>query len=125
MTSAEDISAAGQPERPDDQEVVQGEVQRIKEFAKTLAVDDLKEGTWFARLLTYSLDRYAEKVGRIDYFTGDPHLPPDAIVDARIQMAARYASIEGGLKCKRLLGCRRRHHWKRRWRFAGYRAGCM
>ena len=89
---------------PHERELVEGELQRIKAFAQTLSLDDLKGGSWFAKLMTFSLARYVEKVDA-DYFRAKyPYLPPDAVVDARIQLAARYAGIEGGLSASAYTG---------------------
>ncbi len=89
---------------PDEREAVEGELQRLKALAQTLSLDDLKRGSWFGKLLTFSLARYVEKVDA-DYFRAKyPHLPPDAVVDARIQLAARYAGIEGGLSASAYTG---------------------
>lgn len=77
--------------------VVRGELRRIKGFTKDLDLDDLRQGTWFTKLLRFSLDQYVHEVDA-DYFRNKyPGLPADAVVQARIQTAARYASIEGGL----------------------------
>lgn len=82
---------------PQDDSVVRGEVERVRAFVGDLSMDDLRQGDWFAKLLTFSLGEYHKKVDA-DYFRAKyPDLPADAVVDARIQLATRYASIEGGL----------------------------
>jgi len=60
-------------------------------------MDEIRDGGWFPKLLTFSLARYVDEVDAAYFRAKYPNLPPDAVVEARIQMAARYASIEGGL----------------------------
>jgi hypothetical protein len=87
----------GDGESVADEGVVRRELNRVKDFAQELSLDDLREGAWFAKLLRFSLDQYVHEVDA-DYFKAKyPFLPADAVVQARIQLAARYASIEGGL----------------------------
>ena len=89
----EDEAAVSEREK----HVVVAEVERMREFVDGISGADLKNGTWFAKLLTYSLGNYTQKVDAAYFREKYPDLPRDAIVDARIRMAARYASIEGGL----------------------------
>ena len=80
-----------------DENAVRRELNRVRKFVGDLSMDDLKSGDWFAKLLGFSLDRYVREVNA-DYFSKKyPHLPADAVVDARIKLATRYAGIEGGL----------------------------
>src|SRR6478672_6243082 len=87
---------------PDDESTaddgaVRRELNRVKSFVAELSLDDLRQGAWFAKLLRFSLDRYVHEANA-DYFNGKyPNLPADAVVQARIQLAARYAGIEGGV----------------------------
>lgn len=76
---------------------VEREVAQIREFVSSLSVNDLKGGDWFAKLLQYSLHQYVTEVDAAYFKEKYPNLPPDAIVDARINMAANYAAIEGAL----------------------------
>nr|WP_253281537.1 hypothetical protein [Arcanobacterium phocae] len=76
---------------------VKKEVARIKEFVSNLSMDDLKSGDWFAKLLAFSLNQYVTKVDAEFFKEKYPNLPPDAVVDARIKMAANYAAIEGAI----------------------------
>lgn len=81
----------------EDEKVVRREVEKVRGFVKDLSLDDLRQGDWFPKLLTFSLDKYVKEVDA-DYFRRKyPDLPADAVVQERIQMAARYASVEGGL----------------------------
>lgn len=80
-----------------DEGVVRRELTRLKAFARELSLDDLHQGEWFAKLLGFSLDTYVQQVDA-DFFSAKyPGLPADAVVQARVQLAARYASLEGGL----------------------------
>ena len=89
---SEEIEASDEEEN-----YVKREVERIRQFVSDLSIDDLKNGDWFVKLLAFSLNQYVTQVDAT-YFKGKyPNLPPDAIVDARIKMAANYAAIEGAL----------------------------
>lgn len=77
--------------------LVAKEVERMKEFVSGMTGDDVKNGTWFPKLLAHALENYVTKIDASYFRASYPDLPVDAIVDARIRMAARYASIEGGL----------------------------
>ena len=81
----------------DDRSRVQRELDRLKELAQGLTLEDLRQGAWFARLLQHSLHQYVHQVDAGYFRTRYPGLPADAVVDARIQLAARYASVEGAL----------------------------
>lgn len=87
-----------------DKSVVQEELKRVRGFVKELSMDDLRQGGWFAKLLTFSLDKYVEKVDAEYFRKKYPDLPADAVVSERIQMAARYASVEGGLSAAAYTG---------------------
>lgn len=76
---------------------VRRELGRLRTFAQSLRLDEVREGTWFSRLLKYSLDSYVRQVDAAYLQEKHPGLPTEAIVQARIQLAARYAMIEGGL----------------------------
>lgn len=83
---------------------VKREVARIREFVSTLSMDDLKSGNWFVKLLAFSLSQYVTQVDAAYFKEKYPNLPPDAIVDARIKMAANYAAIEGALSSSAYTG---------------------
>jgi hypothetical protein len=83
--------------RADDRSRVVRELDRLRGLAQSMSLDDLRRGDWFTRLLAYSLDSYT-RTADAGYFRAKyPDLPPDAVVAARVQLAARYASVEGGL----------------------------
>ncbi|MBA3527949.1 MAG: hypothetical protein H0T91_01280, partial [Propionibacteriaceae bacterium] len=86
----------GEP-TPEERASVRHELRRLKDFAQQISLDDVRQGAWFARLLKFSLDPYVHEVDAA-YFTAKyPGLPADAVVQARIQLAARSASIEGAI----------------------------
>lgn len=98
------INGDAGPESSQDEKVVRRELDRVRDFVKDLSLDELKQGHWFAKLLTFSLNKYVEEVDA-DYFRRKyPDLPADAVVQERIQMAARYASIAGGLSAAAYTG---------------------
>jgi hypothetical protein len=74
----------------------QGELNQAKEFAKSTSFEDIKSGEWFAKLLHVALKKYREKVNAAYFQEKYPGLPPDAIVDRRIDLAQKYAALEGG-----------------------------
>lgn len=77
--------------------LVERDREQLREFVKVLSADDIKTGSWFSKLLAQSLRTYAETVDWRYFQDRYKGLPPDAIVEQRIKMAARYAAIEGGL----------------------------
>lgn len=87
-----------------DESVVRGEIERVRGFVKDISMDDLRKGDWFVKLLTFSLDRYVKEVDADFFRRKYPDLPADAVVTERVQMAARYASIEGGLSAAAYTG---------------------
>lgn len=84
-------------QREEEKGLVAKEIERMKEFVGGMTGDDIKNGTWFPKLLTLALENYVTKVDASYFREKYPDLPVDAIVDARIRMAARYAGIGGGL----------------------------
>ena len=112
------VSADGDGQDPDDVPTGPGEldaqdaesrsvrhlVGEMKEFAGGLTVDDLRNGQWFSRLLSGALRQYREKVDSEYFERRYPGMPRDAVVDARIRLAARYAAIEGGLSASAYTG---------------------
>ena len=76
---------------------VRHELDKLRELAQRVSIEEVRQGEWFARLLKFSLDQYVHDVDA-DYFNRlYPGLSADAMVRARIELAARYASIEGAL----------------------------
>ncbi|QEH92711.1 hypothetical protein FV141_03545 [Dermacoccus abyssi] len=101
-----DLAELDGAEAPDaaDKSVVIKQVDEIRDFVGGLSMDDIKSGDWFARLLKVSLAQYSEQVTAEWFREKYPHLPADAIVDARIKLAAKYAGIEGGLSAAAYTG---------------------
>lgn len=101
------MSEAGEVETKassEDEKVVRREVERVRGFVKDLSMEDLRQGNWFAKLLTFSLNKYVEEVDAEYFRRKYPDLPADAVVRERIQMAARYAGVEGGLSAAAYTG---------------------
>ena len=80
-----------------EREQVRDELGRLQRFARGLRLDEVRDGTWFSELVRYSLAQYAREVDAAYFQRKYPGLPADAVVQARIDLAARYAGIEGGL----------------------------
>jgi tellurite resistance protein len=83
---------------------VESERAEIRTFVSKLSSDDIRSGSWFAKLLTFSLSTYTDKVDWQYFKEKYKGVPADAIVDQRIKMAARYAAIEGGLSASAYTG---------------------
>lgn len=83
---------------------VERESDRLRTFVSNLSFAEVKNGGWFAKLLTVSLATYTQKVDWKYFQDKYEGVPPDAIVDQRIKMAARYAAIEGGLSATAYTG---------------------
>ena len=73
-----------------------GELNQAQEFAKSTSLEDIKSGEWFVKLLDMALKKYREKVNAAYFQKKYPGLPPDANVDRRIDLAQKYATLEGG-----------------------------
>jgi len=74
----------------------EGDFNEVQEFAKSTSLEDIKSGEWFAGLLHLALKTYREKVNAAYFQEKYPGTPPDAIVDRRIDLAKKYAALEGG-----------------------------
>lgn len=108
-TSDEDVTAEDFADKEfiasdEEKNYVKREVARTREFVSNLSMDDLKSGDWFAKLLAFSLNQYVTQVDAAYFKEKYPNLPPDAVVDARIKMAANYAAIEGALSSSAYTG---------------------
>lgn len=78
------------------QHIPQSELNQAQEFAKSTSLEDFKSGEWFVKLIRIALKKYGEKVNAAYFQKKYPNLPPDAIVDRRIDLAQKYATLEGG-----------------------------
>ena len=76
---------------------VRQELDKLKGLAERVSLEEIRQGDWFPELLKFSLDQYVQDVGAENFTTLYPGLSPQAMVAARIDLAARYASIEGAL----------------------------
>lgn len=81
----------------DEEREVKAQVEEIRGFAAGLSATELKDGSWFAKLLQAALETYTRQVNWEFFARKYPGLPVDAIVDRQIELAQRYAMIEGGL----------------------------
>lgn len=83
---------------------VQAEIDELEAQARATSAAELKDGAWFAKLLRMALETYAREVSAEFFFRKYPGLPADAIAERRIQLAQRYAMIEGGLTASAYTG---------------------
>jgi uncharacterized protein (DUF697 family) len=79
----------------DEREVLEQETGELREFARDLTIEEIRSGTWFAKLIGMALDSYSVKVDWAYFQTLYEGVPVDVIVEQRIRMAARYAALEG------------------------------
>jgi len=80
-----------------ERETVEREQAELRDFVRTLSMADVKSGNWFEKLCEFALRNYTEKVDWRYFQQKYPGMPADLIVDQRIKLAARYASLEGGI----------------------------
>ena len=80
-----------------DRATVERDRDSLQAFVKQLDPKDIKNGNWFIALLNHAVRTYTEKVDWKYFQDKYPGMPAPMIVDQRIKMAVRYASIEGGL----------------------------
>jgi hypothetical protein len=76
---------------------VRRELNKLRDLAQRVSVEEVRQGEWFARLLKFSLDQYVHEVDAAYFNRLYPGLSPEAIVRARIELAAHQASMEGAL----------------------------
>lgn len=77
--------------------LVEGERAELREFVVGLSGDEIRSGDWFTKLSAQALASYTDKVDWQYFKERYQGVPPDAIVEARIKMATRYAGLEGGI----------------------------
>lgn len=94
----------GEPAGAAERDEVERDQEELRDFVRTLSTGDLRSGNWFEKLLAFSLKTYTEKVDARYFQQKYPGLPADVVVDQRIKMAARYASIEGGITASAYTG---------------------
>lgn len=85
---------------PDDEHIkseVSNELENAKTFAKTLNIEEVKNGEWFIKLLQHVVRAY-DRNARADYFQKKyPGLSPDDIADILTSVTVKYATIAGAL----------------------------
>ncbi len=85
---------------PDDEHVknqVSNELEDAKALAKTLNLEEVKNGEWFIKLLQQVVRAY-DRNARATYFQKKyPGLPPDDIADILTTVTVRYATIAGAV----------------------------
>lgn len=76
---------------------VQAELDKLRELAQRVSLEEVRQGEWFARLLRISMDPYVQEVDAAYFDKLYPGLSAEEMVRARIELAARYASVGGAL----------------------------
>ncbi len=76
---------------------VSGELEKAKQFAKSLNFDSVKSGEWFIHLLMMVAKSY-DRNATAKYFQKKyPGLPPDEIGDKLISVTTRWATVAGAI----------------------------
>jgi len=76
---------------------VRSELDKLRDLAQRVSAEEVRQGDWFARLLKFSLDQYAHEVDAAYFDRLYPGSSPETMIRARIDLAARRASIAGAL----------------------------
>lgn len=87
-----------------DKNVIKEQIKELDDFVAEVSAADIHSGNWFARLLRKSLEIYSREVTWEFMTRKYPGLPADVIADRRIELAQRYAMIEGGLSASAYTG---------------------
>lgn len=77
--------------------LVERDLADKRKFFAGLTEDDINSGAWFPKLLAHAFATYTDKVDYRYFQEKYKGLPPDAIVEKRIKLAANYAGLEGGV----------------------------
>ena len=96
-TTANPITDQAVPANQAPSEWVKDRLEDAKQLAQTLPWDQIKDGTWFQRLLTTSLGTYAREVNADFFRRKYPGVATDVIVERQIELAQKYAAISGGM----------------------------
>src|SRR5688572_29798094 len=75
--------------------LVERDLAEEQAFIAGLTEDDINSGAWFPKLIAHALSTYTDKVDYRYFQEKYKGLPPDAIVEKRIKLAANYAGLEG------------------------------
>jgi tellurite resistance protein len=97
MASDRGVPDGDKRSRTDLRGKVRAELDRLRELAKKVSPEEVRQGEWFARLLRFSMDPYVQEVDAAYFDQLYPALSAEQRVRARIELAARYASVEGAL----------------------------
>ena len=76
---------------------VRAELDKLRELAQRMSMEQVRQGEWFARLLRFSMDPYVQEVDAAYFDRLYPGFSAEQKVRARVELAARYASVEGAL----------------------------
>ena len=76
---------------------VRAELDKLRELAQRISMEQVRQGEWFARLLRFSMDPYVQEVDAAYFDRMYPGCSAEQKVRARVELAARYASVEGAL----------------------------
>ncbi|HYP46950.1 MAG TPA: hypothetical protein VEQ66_17355 [Propionibacteriaceae bacterium] len=76
---------------------VRAELDKLRELAQRVSMEEVRQGEWFAKLLRFSMDPYVQEVDAAYFDRLYPGFSAEEKVRARVELAARLASVEGAL----------------------------
>jgi tellurite resistance protein len=91
------VAKGGQEPGADLRGKVRHELDKLRGLAQRISVEEVRQGEWFARLLKFSLDSYAQETDAAHFDALYPGLSVEEKVRARIELAASSASVAGAL----------------------------
>jgi tellurite resistance protein len=97
MASDRGVPDGDKRSRTDLRGKVRAELDRLRELAQRVSPEEVRQGEWFARLLRFSMDPYVQEVDAAYFDQLYPGLPAEERIRARVELVARYASVEGAL----------------------------
>jgi hypothetical protein len=76
---------------------VRAELDKLRGLAQRVSMEEVRQGEWFAKLLRFSMDPYVQEMDAAHFDKLYPGFSAEEMVRARVELAARYASVEGAL----------------------------
>jgi tellurite resistance protein len=91
------VGKSDQARRADLRGKVRHELDKFRDLAQRVSLEEVRQGDWFARLLKLSLEPYVHEADAAHFDALYPDLSVEARVRARIELAATSASLAGAL----------------------------
>lgn len=74
---------------------VRRELDKLRDLAQRVTLEEVRQGEWFARLLKYALDGYVDEVDADTFERMYPGRTVEEKIQARMELAASSASVAG------------------------------